>query len=61
MVVPRAISGAMISSHLGCKPGAEHLFATLPFYDIVDTDASVIMHLDHRSDIANTQGRCRVG
>lgn len=38
-----------------------HLFGRLPFYDVVDTDDTVVVDLHHRSDLVNTRGALQGG
>ncbi|OBH57634.1 phenylacetic acid degradation protein [Mycobacterium mantenii] len=38
-----------------------HLFAQLPFYDVVDTDQSVIVDLQNRPDLVNIRGALQGG
>lgn len=38
-----------------------HLFAQLPFYDVVDTDDSVIVDLENRPDLQNLRGALQGG
>ncbi|MGV0790673.1 PaaI family thioesterase [Mycolicibacterium sp. XJ1819] len=38
-----------------------HLFAQLPFYDVVDTDDTVVMDLHHRPDLVNIRGALQGG
>ena len=38
-----------------------HLFAQLPFYDVVDTDDTVVVDLHHRHDLVNIRGALHGG
>lgn len=38
-----------------------HLFARLPFYDVVDTHDSVVVELHNRPDLANIRGALQGG
>jgi len=38
-----------------------HLFAQLPFYDVVDTDDTVVVDLHHRHDLVNIRGALQGG
>ncbi|OBH37616.1 phenylacetic acid degradation protein [Mycobacterium intracellulare] len=38
-----------------------HLFAQLPFYDVVDTDDSVVVDLHNRPDLVNIRGALQGG
>jgi uncharacterized protein (TIGR00369 family) len=38
-----------------------HLFGKLPFYDVVDTDETVIMDLHNREDLVNIRGALQGG
>ncbi|CAM3140361.1 PaaI family thioesterase [Mycobacterium colombiense] len=38
-----------------------HLFAQLPFYDVVDTDDSVVVDLRNRPDLTNLRGALQGG
>lgn len=38
-----------------------HLFAQLPFYDVVDTDDLVVVDLQHRPDLLNLRGALQGG
>lgn len=38
-----------------------HLFAQLPFYDVVDTDESVVVDLHNRPDLRNLRGALQGG
>lgn len=38
-----------------------HLFAQLPFYDVVDTDDSVVVDLHNRPDLMNIRGALQGG
>lgn len=38
-----------------------HLFAQLPFYDVVDTDHSVVVDLQNRPDLVNIRGALQGG
>lgn len=38
-----------------------HLFAQLPFYDVVDTDDSVVVDLHNRPDLTNLRGALQGG
>ncbi|EUA58739.1 hypothetical protein I550_1882 [Mycobacterium intracellulare 1956] len=38
-----------------------HLFAQLPFYDVVDTDDSVVVDLHNRGDLRNIRGALQGG
>ncbi|MDX1886555.1 PaaI family thioesterase [Mycolicibacterium sp. 120270] len=38
-----------------------HLFATLPFYDVVDTDKEVVIDLHNRPDLVNVRGAIQGG
>lgn len=38
-----------------------HLFGALPFYDIVDTDETVIVDLHNRADLVNIRGALQGG
>jgi uncharacterized protein (TIGR00369 family) len=38
-----------------------HLFADLPFYDVVDTDSTVIVDLHNRPDLHNNRGALQGG
>ncbi|MGV0643674.1 PaaI family thioesterase [Mycolicibacterium sp. XJ879] len=38
-----------------------HLFARLPFYDVVDADDTVVVDLHHRPDLVNTRGALQGG
>ncbi|OBH56681.1 PaaI family thioesterase [Mycobacterium sp. E2479] len=40
---------------------AGHLFAGLPFYDVVDTDDSVVVDLHNRPDLRNIRGALQGG
>ncbi len=39
----------------------EHIFSQLPFFDVVDTDETVIVDLHHRSDLVNNRGALQGG
>lgn len=39
----------------------EHLFAQLPFYDVVDADDSVVVELHNRPDLTNLRGALQGG
>src|SRR4029079_8884332 len=39
----------------------DHLFAQLPFYDVVDTDDTVVIDLHNRSDLVNLRGAIQGG
>lgn len=39
----------------------DHLFAQLPFYDVVDTDDSVVVDLHNRPDLVNIRGALQGG
>jgi uncharacterized protein (TIGR00369 family) len=38
-----------------------HLFGQLPFYDVVDSDDTVVVDLNHRSDLVNIRGAIQGG
>jgi len=38
-----------------------HLFGRLPFYDVVDTDGSVVVDLHNRPDLVNNRGALQGG
>lgn len=38
-----------------------HLFAQLPFFDVVDTDDAVVVDLQHRPDLLNLRGALQGG
>ena len=38
-----------------------HLFADLPFYDVVDTESTVIVDLHNRPDLLNNRGALQGG
>lgn len=38
-----------------------HLFAQLPFYDVVDSDDTVVVDLQNRADLANIRGALQGG
>jgi uncharacterized protein (TIGR00369 family) len=38
-----------------------HLFAQLPFYDVVENDETVIVDLHHRADLVNIRGALQGG
>jgi len=38
-----------------------HLFGVMPFYDVVDTDDTVIVDLHNRPDLANVRGALQGG
>ncbi|MGE2734245.1 PaaI family thioesterase [Mycolicibacterium vaccae] len=38
-----------------------HLFADLPFYDVIETEATVIVDLHNRPDLANVRGALQGG
>jgi hypothetical protein len=38
-----------------------HLFAQLPFYDVIDTDDTVVVDLQNREDLVNIRGALQVG
>ena len=38
-----------------------HLFAQLPFYDVVDTKEAVILDLENRADLVNIRGALQGG
>ncbi|MDG5483773.1 PaaI family thioesterase [Mycolicibacterium gadium] len=39
----------------------DHLFAQLPFFDVVDTDESVVVDLENRADLVNIRGALQGG
>ena len=39
----------------------DHLFAQLPFFDIVDTDDTVVVDLESRPDLVNVRGALQGG
>ena len=39
----------------------DHLFGQLPFFDVVDTDATVIVDMHNRSDLTNIRGALQGG
>ena len=39
----------------------DHLFAQLPFFDIVDTDDTVVVDLENRPDLVNVRGALQGG
>jgi uncharacterized protein (TIGR00369 family) len=39
----------------------EHIFSQLPFFDVVDTEETVIVDLHHRSDLVNNRGALQGG
>lgn len=38
-----------------------HLFAQMPFFDVVDTNESVVVDLQHRPDLLNNRGALQGG
>lgn len=39
----------------------DHLFAELPFYDVVETDETVVVELHNRADVADRRGALQTG
>jgi uncharacterized protein (TIGR00369 family) len=39
----------------------EHLFAQLPFFDVVDSDDTVVVDLENRADLVNIRGALQGG
>jgi uncharacterized protein (TIGR00369 family) len=39
----------------------DHLFAQLPFFDVVDTDDTVVVDLENRADLVNIRGALQGG
>lgn len=39
----------------------DHLFAELPFYDVLETDETVVVELHNRADIADQRGGLHAG